>query len=175
MHPTKEMPDYHVAILNEDIKEIRDLYGSQGFVFSDINMETRFLEEPGLVDLVYKIDEGKQYRVGQINVHYEGGNSITKSSVIRTRIDLRPGDLIDMQKIKASEGRLARSQIFASGEGGAPPSIVVKPRDLEDIETLADLDKLSSGSSTRSASAAGGSGSRGGSGGSSSSGGSARR
>ena len=127
-------------------------------------METRFLEEPGLVDLVYQIDEGKQYRVGQINVHYAGGNSITKSSVIRTRVDLRPGDLIDMRKIQASEARLARSQIFASGEGGAPPSIAIKPRDLKDVETLAELDKISSGSGSRSASAAGasgGSGSRG--------------
>ena len=164
MHPHKEMPDFNVAILNEDIREIRELYGSQGFVFSDIKMETRFLEEPGLVDLVYKIEEGKQYRVGQINVHYAGGNSITKSSVIRTRVDLRPGDLIDMRKIQASEARLARSQIFASGEGGAPPSIAIKPRDLKDVETLAELDKISSGSGSRSASAAGasgGSGSRG--------------
>lgn len=164
MHPNKAMPDFNVAILNEDIRELRDLYGSQGFVFSDIKMETRFLEEPGLVDLVYKIKEGKQYRVGQINVHYEGGNSVTKSSVIRTRIDLRPGDLIDMRKIKASESRLARSQIFASGDGGAPPSIAIKPRELKDIESLADLDNLSSGSNNRSARASGssgGSGSRG--------------
>ena len=164
MHPSNEMPDFNVAILNEDIRELRELYGSQGFVFSDIKMETRFLEEPGLVDLVYKIEEGKQYRVGQINVHYAGGNSITKSSVIRTRVDLQPGDLIDMRKIQASEARLARSQIFASGEGGAPPSIAIKPRELKGIDTLADLDKISSGSGSRSASAAnasGGSGSRG--------------
>ena len=179
MHPSKEMPDFNVAILNEDIGEIRDLYGSQGFVFSDIKMETRFLEEPGQLDLVYKIEEGKQYRVGQVNVHYEGGNSITKSSVIRNRIDLRPGDLIDMRKIEASKSRLARSQIFAAGDGGAPPSIAVKPRDLQEIESLADLDNASGGSSSRSARAprsSGGSGSRssGGSG-SSNSGGSSYR
>ena len=103
MHPNKAMPDFNVAILNEDIRELRDLYGSQGFVFSDIKMETRFLEEPGLVDLVYKIKEGKQYRVGQINVHYEGGNSVTKSSVIRTRIDLRPGDCLLYTSYAADE------------------------------------------------------------------------
>ena len=164
MHPSKTMPDFNVAILNEDLREIRDLYGAQGFVFSDVTVENRFLEEPGQLDLVYKINEGKQYRVGQVNVHYEGGNSITKSSVIRTRIDLQPGDVIDMRKIRASEARLSRSQIFATGEGGAPPSIAVKPRELRDIETLAELDGRSSGSGSRTArapSGGGGSGSRG--------------
>jgi outer membrane protein insertion porin family len=159
MHPNKPMPDFNVAIINEDLTEIRDLYGSQGFVFSDINVETRFLEEPGQVDLVYKIKEGKQYRVGQINVNYEGGNSVTKSSVIRNRIDLRPGDLIDMRKIEASKARLTRSQIFAVGQGGAPPSIKVKPRELKDIESLADVDSISESSSRdRSARATGASG-----------------
>lgn len=162
MHPSKAMPDFNVAVLNEDIGEIRNMYGSQGFVFSDIKMETRFLEEPGQVDLVYKINEGKQYRVGQVNVHYEGGNSVTKSSVIRNRIDLRPGDLIDMRKIEASKSRLTRSQIFAAGDGGAPPSIVVKPRELRDIESLADLDNASSDykRSARSSGSPSGSGSR---------------
>ncbi len=165
MHPSKPMPDFNVAIVNEDLTEIRDLYGSQGFVFSDINVETRFLEEPGQVDLVYKIKEGKQYRVGQVNVHYDGGNSITKSSVIRSRVDLRPGDLIDMRKIEASKARLTRSQIFAAGQGGAPPSIKIKPRELKDIESMADQDSIS-GSSSRDRSArapgpSGGSGNRG--------------
>ncbi len=159
MHPDKNMPDFNVALLNEDLKEIRDLYGSQGFVFADVNVENRFLEEPGQVDLVYKIKEGKRYRVGEINVHYEGGNSVTKSSVIRSRIDLRPGDYIDMRKIEASKARLARSQIFAAGQGGAPPSIVVKPQELKDIETMADMHNAPS-SHQRSARAVGGSGSR---------------
>jgi outer membrane protein insertion porin family len=162
MHPTKSMPDFNVAIMNEDLKEIRDLYGSQGFVFSDIKVETRFLEEPGLVDLVYKIKEGKQYRVGQVNVKYDGGNSVTKSSVIRNRIDLRPGDLIDMRKIEASKARLTRSQIFAAGQGGAPPAIAIKPRELKDIESHADLDNAPS-SYKRTARESGSPGSSGGS------------
>ncbi len=144
MHPNKAMPEFNVAILNEDLKEIRDLYGSQGFVFSDITVENRFLEEPGQVDLVYKINEGKQYRVGQVNVHYDGGQSVTKSSVIRSRIDLRPGDVIDIRKIEASKARLTRSQIFAAGQDGAPPSIAIKPRELKDIESLAEGDNAPS-------------------------------
>ena len=144
MHPTKEMPDFNSVLLNEDLTEVRDLYGSQGYVFADVQVENRFLEEPGMVDLVYKIKEGKQYRVGQINVHYEGGNSITKSSVVRNRVRLRPGDVIDMRKVRASERTLGGSQIFAAGQGGAAPTITVKPRELKNIEAMADLNGLPS-------------------------------
>ena len=145
MHPEKEMPGFNTALLNEDLTQVRDLYGSQGYVFADVQVENRFLEEPGMVDLVYKIKEGKQYRVGQINVHYEGGNSITKSSVVRNRVRLRPGDVIDMRKVRQSERTLGGSQIFAAGQSGAAPSITVKPRELKNIEAMADLDGLPSG------------------------------
>lgn len=155
MHPDKNAPDFTSVILNEDLREIRGLYGGQGFVFADINVENRFLEEPGLVDIVYRINEGKRYRVGEINVKYEGGNSVTKNSVVRRYVRLRPGDWIDMREIESSKASLARSQIFATGQGGAPPSIVVKPRELKDLESVAGQ-----GSGTRTATSSSGSGSR---------------
>lgn len=162
--PGEDMPEFNSALMREDLKEVRDLYGSQGFVFADVNVETRFLEEPGQLDLVYKINEGKQYRVGQINIHYENGNSVTKSSVVRNRISLRPGDVIDMREIDRSKTKLSSSQIFATGGGpeGSAPSIVVKPRELRDIEAMVEANGLGGGSS-RSAnrgSSSGGSGYR---------------
>ena len=173
LNPTNEMPTFDSRFMNEDVTEIRDLYGSQGYVFSNVEVETRFLEEPGMLDLVYKIKEGKQYRVGQINVHYDGGNSITKRQVVLNRLTLKPGDLIDVRQIEKSKTKLAGSQIFATGQGGAAdgagPSIVVKPPELKELEQLAGPGGPSSGggSSSRSANrSSGGSGSRGGSGGS---------
>ena len=167
LNPTNEMPIFDATFLNEDVTEIRDLYGSQGYVFSNVQVETRFLEEPGMLDLVYKVKEGKQYRVGQINVHYEGGNSITKRQVVLNRLTLKPGDLIDVRQIEKSKTKLAGSQIFATGQGGAAegsgPSIVVKPPELKDLEQLAGPEgRSSSGGPTRRSanSGSGGSGSR---------------
>ena len=139
LNPAGEMPVFDATQLNEDLTEIRDLYGSQGYVFSNVNVETRFLEEPGMLDLVYKIKEGKQYRVGQINVHYEGGNSVTKRQVVLNRMTLKPGDLIDVRQIEKSKTKLAGSQIFASGQPGAAagPTIVVKPPELKKLEQMA--------------------------------------
>ena len=137
--PRDEMPVFDRGFLNEDLTEVRDLYGSQGFVFSNVEVETRFLEEPGMLDLVYKVKEGKQYRVGQINVNYEGGNSITKRQVILNRMTLKPGDLIDVRQIEKSKTKLAGSQIFSTGGDGTSsgPSIVVKPPELKKLEAIA--------------------------------------
>jgi outer membrane protein insertion porin family len=165
LNPSGEMPVFDSTQLNEDLTEVRDLYGSQGYVFSNVSVETRFLEEPGMLDLVYKVKEGKQYRVGQINVHYEGGNSVTKRQVVLNRMTLKPGDLIDVRQIEKSKTKLAGSQIFAAGQPGAAagPTIVVKPPELKRLEQLAGPDgaKGIGGSTSRSANRnSGGSGSR---------------
>ena len=130
-------PEFNVAKMNQDVVSLRDLYGSQGFVYSNVEAEPRFLEEPGILDIVYRIDEGEQYRVGQINVHFEGDSSITRREVALNRLSLKPGDLIDVREIRNSERRLGAAQIFAgpnAGPGQAPPRIVVKPKELQGLD-----------------------------------------
>ena len=126
-------PEFNSAQMSEDVVALRDLYGENGFVYADVQAEPRFLEEPGYLDLVYRVSEGKQYRVGKINVHYVGGNGITKHEVIRGYLSLRPGDLIDARMLRNDERRLANARIFATGQepGGSPPRIVVSQRPSE--------------------------------------------
>lgn len=153
---TEAMPSFNVSKMNEDVVALRDLYGSQGFIHSSVEAEPRFLEEPGALDIVYRIDEGKQYRVGKINVHMEGDFSVTKREVALNRISLATGDLVDVREMRASERRLGASQIFAganAGPGQTPPRIVARPRELQEIERTADgassYGSSSRGSSTR--------------------------
>ena len=144
-----EQPEYNVGMLNEDVVALRDLYGSQGFVFAKIDAEPRFLEEPGLMDIVYKISEGKQYRVGNINVKIAGDYGVTKREVALNRISLRPGDLIDVRKLRDSKRRLRSARIFAGEAGsGPPPDIVVLPRELKAIERMASTPYSSSSRSS---------------------------
>ena len=133
-------PEFNVSKMNQDVVSLRDLYGSQGFVYSQIEAEPRFLEEPGLLDIVYKIDEGKQYVAGNINVHFEGDYGITKREVVLNRMSIRPGDLIDVREIRNSERRLGAAQVFANGQtqGGKPPSIVVRPPEIQELERHAN-------------------------------------
>ncbi len=102
-------------------------------MFVNISPEIRYLEEPGLIDIVYKIEEGDRIRAGEINVHIEGDSSHTKHSVVMNMLGFREGDFIDLYELERSKVRLMRSQIFQSPEtGGEPPDIVVRPPDAEE-------------------------------------------
>ena len=156
-------PEFNVSKMNQDVVSLRDLYGSQGFVYSNVEAEPRFLEEPGILDIVYRIDEGEQYRVGQINVHFEGDSSITRREVALNRLSLKSGDLLDVREIRNSERRLGAAQIFAganAGPGQTAPKIVVKPKELQGLEA----ESLRLQREANSNSGYGGSSSRGGSG-----------
>ena len=154
-------PEFNVAKMNADVVSLRDLYGSQGFVFVKVEAEPRFLEEPGLLDLVYKIEEGKQYRVGEVNVHIEGDYGITRREVVLNRLSLRPGDLIDARKLRASERRLGAARIFGGSDPGSgpAPNIVVRTPELNELQQYADDYGGSRGSGSRGG-GGGGSGTR---------------
>ncbi|HMO91165.1 MAG TPA: POTRA domain-containing protein [Pirellulaceae bacterium] len=125
-----EAPYFNAAIMNQDLQQLIDAYGTQGYVFADINAETLFLEEPGWIDLVYKISEGEPYRIGKINIVINGDYGVTKRQVVLNRLGLRPGDLIDTRQLRAAEARLHRSQLFTDGTGsspGPPPKVSVRP------------------------------------------------
>ena len=119
---------FNLKTLNRDLAALRDAYGSEGHIFADIQADPRFLDEPGQLDLVYNIREGEVVRAGDINVSISGEHPHTKTSVARTRVDIQPGDIIDIRKIRASERRLRHSQLFENDPTrGTPPRIVVRP------------------------------------------------
>lgn len=122
--------DYDGNDLERDTNTLKDLYGANGYIQSTVEPEILFLEEPGWVDLVYKIEEGEQYRVGRINVNISGEYGITKQSVVLARLGLRPGDIVDIRQIRDSERRLGASGLFLT-DPGQEPRIEVRPSDDE--------------------------------------------
>lgn len=120
--------------LFRDENTLKDVYGSRGHIFADIKAETVFFEEPGYVDLVYKIREGDVYRVGKINVHIAGDHPHTQRNVVLNRLSLRPGDIIDIRELRNSERRLKSSQLFLNEPAqGVTPKIVVRPPELDEV------------------------------------------
>ncbi len=119
---------FDMAGLRQDERKLRDIYGAQGYIFADIQANPRFAEEPGVLDLVYKIEEGDQFRVGKINVHIKGEVPHTKITVVLNRLSLRPGDIVDIREIRASERRLKASSVFEKDPSvGQPPRIEIRP------------------------------------------------
>lgn len=132
---------FNVAKMNRDTANLRDVYGSYGYVFAQVEAEPRFLEEPGLLDIVYKIEEGEQYTVGKINVYIDGDAGVTKREVVLNRLNLRPGDLIDIREIRNAERRMNSAQIFGGSDPslpGAPARIVVRPPELNKRGAIAN-------------------------------------
>ena len=98
--------------MQRDATWLMELYGSHGYVFADVKPETVFLEEPGELDIIYHIQEGEQWRVGRIIVNIAGDNPHTRRQAAINRMDLVPGEILDIRKLKASERRLAASSLF---------------------------------------------------------------
>lgn len=123
---------FEQAVMNNDLQWLKNLYGSQGYVFADIKAEPVFLEEPGKIDLIYHIEEGKQWKVGRIFVHIGGDNPHTRIQTALNRLSFRPGEIVDIREIHNSERRLGSSALFLTDpQSGSAPKITYKIRDLE--------------------------------------------
>ena len=48
---------FNARHLNKDVASLKGKYGDLGHLFATVNAVPRFLEEPGIADLVYQIDE----------------------------------------------------------------------------------------------------------------------
>ncbi len=125
--------------MNADLNSLRETYGGEGYIHSDINADPRFLEEPGTIDLVYDIDEGEQYRVGRIIVNIEGENPHTRRNVVLNRLSLAPNDIININEVRASERRLRSSQLFKSDPAsGVSPTIAIRAPELSEGSAVAN-------------------------------------
>ena len=126
---------FNQAAMQRDVATIRDRYGSIGYIFADVNADPRFLEQPGELDLVYNVREGYQCRVGRIVPRIEGEFPHTKITTILNRMSVKPGDIIDIRELRASERRLQASGLFeVDPQRGVSPKIVFSPPNLEEID-----------------------------------------
>jgi outer membrane protein insertion porin family len=124
---------FNQSKMDVDLGLIRDIYGGRGFVFADVRADPRFLEEPGQLDLVYNVTEGQRYRVGKINVRIRGEHPHTRHSTVLNRLSLRPGDILDIRKLRDDERRLKASSLFmADAAKGQGPRIVFSKPEGED-------------------------------------------
>lgn len=129
---------FNSRYLNKDVAGMRERYGELGRLFAKINAVPRFIDgQPGVVDVVYKVDEDRPYTIRKINVVIDaaGGNPHTRETVVRNRILVAPGDLANPYLIDKSKGRL-RGQIFETGGPGAPQ---IKVKKVEEGSLLAGI------------------------------------
>ncbi|MFM7923070.1 MAG: POTRA domain-containing protein, partial [Planctomycetaceae bacterium] len=101
--------------LSKDVQRMLGYYGDMGHYFASVNPVPHFTETPGVVDLVFEIDEDRPRYIRDINVNYEGDSPHTKHTVVLDRIQVQPGDLADPRRIRRGKSRLAGSGLFEQG------------------------------------------------------------
>jgi outer membrane protein insertion porin family len=89
---------------------IRDAYGEIGYVDVRVDPQIDYLEEPGLVDLTFQVQEGARARIGRITIR---GNATTKDEVVRRELRFYPGEDFDTVEARAAEKRLTETTLFS--------------------------------------------------------------
>jgi outer membrane protein assembly complex protein YaeT len=131
---------FNHAELQSDLQKIKDKYGALGHIDAGdggglkVRENVRFLDEPGQVDVVYTIAEGEPFYVGRVLIN---GNTTTRDNVIRSRLRVYPGDLLDTTALRRSEKNLRSSQLFQTNfQQGTGPTITP----MGDGPNIRDLD-----------------------------------
>ncbi len=97
--------------LNEAIQNLKDLYGKDGYIETNISYTLHLLPQEPIYDVDFEIEEGNQFRIGMIRVF---GNVSTKKNVILRESLLVPGEVFDSRRLKATETRLQAVGYFKS-------------------------------------------------------------
>jgi outer membrane protein insertion porin family len=134
-----------------DLKSIQTKYGTIGCIDAQVIIERRYADpekSPGVLDLVYKIDEGVPYRLGRLIVK---GNDRTLDAVIRREANMAglvPGEPLDVQRIDNFRKRLGNLRYFAmTPDQGKPVDVQLANRRPADqpfgaVNPLVDLNEV---------------------------------
>lgn len=112
--------------VDKDVDSMKDKYGALGYVFALIEPNSRFHEEPGELDLVYQIEEGRPCIVSRVDVKISGDNPHTRRNTILNRVSLHPGDLLNTVELRNSERRLKGAALFKA-QAPDEPKITFRP------------------------------------------------
>ena len=89
--------DFKPAVLEDDLKKIKELYGTRGYPDAEATIERQ--EEIGggkSLDIFIRVDEGKRYTLGKLTW---SGNKIVTDDEIRKFINLKEGDAFALDQI----------------------------------------------------------------------------
>lgn len=95
-----------------DRKTLLTKYYDIGCIDAVVRPEPNFTDKPGVVDLIYEIDEGESYVVGDLKIR---GNDRTKEKVLRREAamaGLLPGEVLNLNRVETYKQRLGNTGYF---------------------------------------------------------------
>jgi outer membrane protein insertion porin family len=128
---SREGDVYLKAVADRDVRRMEQRYRELGYVDAEVRQSAKFTPEvqDNLVVLAFEIREGRQFRIGRIDVT---GNEVTKDKVVRRVLDeydFTPGELYDA-KMAPREGN-GRLEKYVQRHAGAS-QVMIRPVTPED-------------------------------------------
>ena len=105
---------YNEVMREADHKTLISKYWAIGCIETQVDKDQPIADEPGMIDVVYRIQEGSPYVLGQIIIK---GNARTKDKVVRREAlmaGLLPGELLDLNRLETFKKRLGSTGYFVS-------------------------------------------------------------
>ncbi len=106
---------YSLKKVSDDVRLVRSYYGSKGYADASVHPD---IVEVGtdrkgvrLIDITYKLTEGKVYRVGRINVR---GNTRTRPHVILRELPVKSGAPMNSVDLETARTRLTNLGYFGN-------------------------------------------------------------
>lgn len=102
-----------LAKVDETRVALAAMYAKRGYLYARVESDEEFSADRRTAGLRFRVQEGPQVRVGKVIVT---GNRRTRESVIRSALDLRPGDVYDPEAATQSETALLGLGVFRSAD-----------------------------------------------------------
>lgn len=126
------------------VERARRMISNKGYARCRIAQERRVDLETRVVHLTLRFDEGRQYRVGRVDIR---GNLLTRDGVVRRAIALHPGELWSDDDVDESRRQILRGGLFKDDPRRPLSLRPTFPEDRpEETDLVVDLEEESSGS-----------------------------
>jgi len=114
--------------IKDAAKDIRDYYGSRGYVDTDVHPLIETVQgKPGRMSITFEVREGELVYIRNIVIR---GNNKTKDKVIRREVMVNPGEIMNEVRIERSENRLKNLGYFGNVRHYSEKSEEAGKRDL---------------------------------------------
>lgn len=93
-------------------RAVKRVMGRDGYIYATVDLVPQYTEQAGVVDVVFKINEGMAYDLGRVIVK---GNYQTQDKVIRRELDrcgFLPGELYDLAALERAKRRIRGCGLF---------------------------------------------------------------
>ena len=100
---------YSQQTLDEDIMQLSDRYGDEGYAFASIVAQTEPDDENLTVKVKFEIEKGSRITIGHINI---SGNTVTRDKVIRRELEVIEGDRYSERNLRESKRKLMQLGFF---------------------------------------------------------------